>query len=55
VVNDFQDVLGKPIVLLGFGLPGDNLHAPNEHFALSCYEKGIEASVRLMAEVGRGA
>ena len=49
VVNDFQSVLRKPIVLLGFGLPGDNVHAPNERFALSCYEKGIEASIRLLA------
>jgi acetylornithine deacetylase/succinyl-diaminopimelate desuccinylase-like protein len=51
VVNDFQSVLGKPIVLLGFGLPGDNIHAPDEHFTLSCYEQGIEAGIRLMAEL----
>jgi acetylornithine deacetylase/succinyl-diaminopimelate desuccinylase-like protein len=51
VVNDFQDVLGKPIVLLGLGLPDDNLHAPDERFALACYEKGIEASIRFMAEL----
>lgn len=50
VVNDFQAVLGKPIVLLGFGLPGDQLHAPNERFALACYEKGIEAGIRLLCE-----
>jgi acetylornithine deacetylase/succinyl-diaminopimelate desuccinylase-like protein len=52
VVNDFQRVLGKPIVLLGFGLPGDNVHAPDEHFTLECYEKGIEASIRFMNELG---
>ncbi len=51
VVNDFQDVLGKPIVLLGYGLPGDNLHAPDEHYAIACYEKGIEASIRFLAEL----
>ena len=50
VVNDFQAVLGKPVILLGFGLEGDLLHAPNEHFALACYEKGIEASIRLLWE-----
>ncbi|HEY3291211.1 MAG TPA: dipeptidase [Anaerolineae bacterium] len=48
VVNDFQRVLGRPIVLLGFGLPGDSLHAPDEHFAIRCYEKGIEASIRFL-------
>ncbi|MDW8351616.1 MAG: dipeptidase [Anaerolineae bacterium] len=51
VVHDFQTLLGKPIVLLGFGLPGDNIHAPNERFAVACYEKGIEASIRFMAEL----
>ncbi len=51
VVNDFQDVLGKPIVLLGFGLSGDNIHAPDEHFAVACYEKGIEAAIRFMTEL----
>ncbi|MCS7061249.1 MAG: M20/M25/M40 family metallo-hydrolase, partial [Anaerolineae bacterium] len=50
VVNDFQSVLGKPVILLGFGLEGDRLHAPNERFALHCYEKGIEVSIRLMRE-----
>jgi acetylornithine deacetylase/succinyl-diaminopimelate desuccinylase-like protein len=53
VVNDFQRVLGKPIVLLGFGLPGDNVHAPDEHFTLECYEKGIEASIRFLSELGQ--
>ncbi len=51
IVNDLQEVLGKPIVLLGYGLPGDNLHAPDEHFAIACYEKGIEASIRFLAEL----
>ena len=51
VVTDFQSQLGKPIVLLGFGLPGANEHAPDEHLPLWCYEKGIEASIRFMAEL----
>ncbi len=50
VVNDFQSVLGKPVILLGFGLEGDRLHAPNERFALTCYQKGIEAGIRLLCE-----
>lgn len=51
VVNDFQRVLKKPIVLLGLGLPHDNIHAPNERFAVTCFEKGIEASARFLAEL----
>jgi acetylornithine deacetylase/succinyl-diaminopimelate desuccinylase-like protein len=49
VVNDFQQILGKPVVLLGFGLNDDNLHAPNERFAIACYEKGTEASIRYLS------
>jgi acetylornithine deacetylase/succinyl-diaminopimelate desuccinylase-like protein len=51
VVNDFQHMLGKPVILLGLGLPSDNLHAPDEHYPLICYEKGIEAGIRLLAEL----
>jgi len=51
VVNDFQSVLGKPVILLGFGLNDDLLHAPNEHFTLECYDLGIQASIRLLFEV----
>ncbi|TFU16770.1 dipeptidase [Thermus tengchongensis] len=41
VVAELQEVLGAPIVLLGLGLPDDNLHAPNEKFDLVNLEKGI--------------
>ena len=43
----FVPVLAKslnvPCVLIGFGLPDENLHAPNEHFSLFNFSKGIEA------------
>jgi acetylornithine deacetylase/succinyl-diaminopimelate desuccinylase-like protein len=51
VVHDFITTLHKPVVLLGFGLPDDNIHSPNEKYAVSCYEKGIEASIRFLAEL----
>ena len=41
---------------LQFGLPGSNMHAPNEHFKLSMYRLAREAYVRLffeLAEVAR--
>jgi len=53
VVNDFQSALKKPVVLLGYGLPGDNIHAPNERFALDCFRKGIEASARFLVELAK--
>ena len=51
VVGDFQTLLGKPIVLLGFGLNDDNVHSPNERYKLECWEKGIEASIRFLAKL----
>lgn len=41
IVADFNQTLDVPVVLMGFGLPGENLHAPNEHFHLENFNKGI--------------
>jgi acetylornithine deacetylase/succinyl-diaminopimelate desuccinylase-like protein len=52
VVADFLAVLQKPVILLGFGMPDDVIHSPNEKYRVACYEKGIEASVRFLAGLG---
>lgn len=49
VVNAFQDYLRVPAVLMGFGLPDDRIHAPNEKFHLPNFYRGIEASIWYMA------
>ena len=43
IVGLFQKHLGVPSVLMGFGLPDDNLHAPNEKFHVPNFYRGIEA------------
>src|SRR5215470_14625256 len=43
IVTDFQDVLKTPSVMMGFGLPDDNLHAPNEKFHIPNFHRGIES------------
>ena len=48
IVGDFVRELGIPTLLMGFGLPDDNLHAPNEKFNLSNFHRGIESIVRWM-------
>jgi acetylornithine deacetylase/succinyl-diaminopimelate desuccinylase-like protein len=45
VVSDMQKILGIESVLTGFGLPDDNLHAPNEKLHLPTWYKGIDALV----------
>ncbi len=52
IVGDFDRHLGLPSVMMGFGLPDDNLHAPNETFNLKNYELGIESLIRFLEEVG---
>lgn len=42
VVSMFQQSMGVPILLMGFGLPDDNLHAPNEKFTLEMFHKGVQ-------------
>lgn len=53
VVADFLKVLQKPVILLGFGLPDDAIHSPNEKYPVACYEKGVEASIRFLDALGK--
>ena len=48
VVSDFQTHLGITSALMGFGLPDDRLHAPNERFYLPNFYRGIETSIHFM-------
>ncbi|HYW00526.1 MAG TPA: dipeptidase [Candidatus Acidoferrum sp.] len=46
VVSMMKNRLGVDSVLLGFGLPDDNIHAPNEKQHLPTYYRGIETYIR---------
>ncbi len=41
IVVTFQEILKAPTVLLGFGLPDENAHSPDEHLNLNNFQKGI--------------
>jgi acetylornithine deacetylase/succinyl-diaminopimelate desuccinylase-like protein len=49
----FQEMLGIPTVLMGFGLPDDHAHGPNERFHLPNFYRGIEASIWFLTAIGR--
>ncbi len=49
IVPEFQDVLAAPVVMMGFGLPDDNIHAPNEWFLLSNFYRGIETIIHYLS------
>ena len=53
IVGDLARHLGLPSVMMGFGLPDDGLHAPNEKFNLQNFALGIESVIRFLEEVGR--
>ena len=55
IVGDFVRELGIPTVMMGFGLPDDNLNAPNEKFHVANFHRGIESIVRFLDKVGAGA
>ncbi len=49
----FDQVLGAPVVLVGVGLPDDNIHAPNEKIHLPNYYHNIRQATRFLDIVGR--
>ena len=51
IVKAFEDTLGAPVVLIGFGLPGENAHAPNEWISLDNFHRGAEAIAALYDEL----
>jgi acetylornithine deacetylase/succinyl-diaminopimelate desuccinylase-like protein len=52
IVAAFDEHLGIPSVMMGFGLPDDNLHAPNEKLHLPNFFRGIEAVARYLEILG---
>jgi acetylornithine deacetylase/succinyl-diaminopimelate desuccinylase-like protein len=52
IVQAFQTTFDAPVVLLGFGLPGENAHAPNEWLSLENFHTGALAIALLYDELG---
>ncbi len=51
IVAAFKKHLNAPSLLLGYGLPDDNPHSPNEKFCLADYHRGILTSAYLLEEL----
>ncbi|MEN9938847.1 MAG: hypothetical protein RLZZ387_5426 [Chloroflexota bacterium] len=52
VVALFDAVLGAPAVMMGFGLPDDNVHAPNEKFYLPNFYAAIRSVASFLQRLG---
>lgn len=51
VVADMVDLMQIPVVMMGYGLDSDGLHAPNEHYRIDMFERGIETAIVYLAEL----
>lgn len=52
VVGDFERILGAPVLLVGFGLPGENAHAPDEWMSEENFRVGMRAMATFWDEYG---
>jgi acetylornithine deacetylase/succinyl-diaminopimelate desuccinylase-like protein len=51
IVGELERILAAPVLLMGFSLPGANMHAPNEWFPQENIERGIRALAYLYEEL----
>jgi acetylornithine deacetylase/succinyl-diaminopimelate desuccinylase-like protein len=52
IVGDFANHLGIPTILMGFGLPDDGLHSPNEKYKIENYYMGIMTIAHFFEQYG---
>lgn len=55
IVGDFARLLGIPSILMGFGLPDDGLHSPNEKYSVDNYYRGIMTVAHFFEKYGASA
>jgi acetylornithine deacetylase/succinyl-diaminopimelate desuccinylase-like protein len=55
IVGDFANHLGIPTILMGFGLPDDGLHSPNEKYNIRNYFDGIRTLAHFFEEYGKAS
>ena len=53
IVGDFARICGIPTILMGFGLPDDGLHSPNEKYKIANYYTGIMTVAHFLEQYGQ--
>lgn len=53
IAGDFAKHLGIPTIFMGFGLPDDALHSPNEKFRIDNFYKGIMTVAHFLEQFGQ--
>lgn len=53
IVSTIAKKTGAEVILMGYGLPDDNLHSPNEKFDLDQFYKGIECNLKFLEKLDK--
>jgi acetylornithine deacetylase/succinyl-diaminopimelate desuccinylase-like protein len=51
IVADIYNLMKIPVVMMGYGLDSDGLHAANEHFTIEMFHRGIETAIVYLEEL----
>lgn len=51
IVPVLQHELNLPVVLMGFGLPGDGAHGPDESFNIQMFHRGIDTIIHFLQDI----
>jgi len=55
IVADICDMMKIPVVMMGYGLDSDGLHAANEHYSIEMFHRGIETAIVYLEELAERA
>ncbi len=55
IVADIYDMMKIPVVMMGYGLDSDGLHAANEHYSVEMFHRGIETAIAYLEELAEMA
>ena len=50
---DIRHLMQVPVVMMGYGLDSDGLHAPNEHYRIEMFHRGIETAIVYLDELAQ--
>lgn len=55
IVADISEMMNIPVVMMGYGLDSDGLHAANEHYTIEMFHRGIETAIEYLDELAQKA